>query len=249
VAKAAADVAPLVPSPSPAPPSAAEPLRIAGEDAGTARGLGRLPKPELEILFEPGGVLEIAGHLRFAVSGKIMPVMGLGRNTAGHFDNACITLDPLEMGRSPFTVEVLARPGKSIGTAQMFLCWQNGKESKVRDAFYFARRGNGVRVAYPTESGDVKVDWPVNYQPGQWYHLAAVRDRGGVYVYINGEKAFAGKPAIADLPTKEYPFTIGDNSLRHAAYTGELQFVRLYRAALTPQQIRIRALLALGGKR
>jgi hypothetical protein len=248
-AKVVANVAPPLPSPGLPPPSAAEPVRIAEDDAGTARGVGRLPKPELELVFEPGGVVETAGHLRFVVSGKIVPVMGLGRKTAGRFDGACITLDPLEMGRSPFTVEVLARPGKSIGTAQMFLCWQKGKNRDDRDAFYFARRADGVRVAYPTESGDVKVDWPVDYRPGQWYHLAAVRDREGVYVYVNGEKAFAGKPAIADLPTSAYPFTIGNNTLRHAQYTGDLQFVRLYRAALTPQQIRIRAMLALGGKR
>ena len=175
-----------------------------------------------------------------------MPVVGLGRRLAGRFENACITLGAVGMGTSPFTVEVLARPGKSIGTAQMFLCWQ---KSNDRVGFYFARRGDAVRVAYPTESGVAKIDWPITYEPARWYHLAAVRDLDGVYVYVNGEKAFAGKPAIADLPTKAYPLTIGDNSVRHAPYTGDLQFIRLYRAALTQEQVRIRAALALGGKR
>jgi len=246
VGERAPAVPPPLPSPKVPPRTAVEPMRVAAEDAAPAHGAGRLPKPELDLVFEPGGVFDIAGHARLVVSGKIMPVAGLGRRLAGRFENACITLGAVGMGTSPFTVEVLARPGKSIGTAQMFLCWQ---KSNDRVGFYFARRGDAVRVAYPTESGVAKIDWPITYEPARWYHLAAVRDLDGVYVYVNGEKAFAGKPAIADLPTKAYPLTIGDNSVRHAPYTGDLQFVRLYRAALTQEQVRIRAALALGGKR
>jgi hypothetical protein len=235
-----------LPSPGPSPPLAAEPVRIPRENEGSVRDEAKLPKPELDIVFESGGAIDIAGHARLAVSGKIVPVAGLGGKLAGRFENACITLPAIEIGRSPFTVEVLARPGKSIGTSQMFLAWQQGNDG---GAFYFARRGDALRVAYLSETGFVRTDWSVMYSRGRWYHLTAVRDGAGIRVYVDGEKALDARPTIADLPTKAYPLTVGDAHNRNCPYTGELQFVRLYRAALSEQQVRSRATQALGGAR
>ncbi len=77
--------------------------------------------------------------------------------------------------------------------------------------------------------------------PEEWVHVAAVKRGPEVIVYLDGQPVASGK-LPADLPS--LPFFLGGDPHANELSTCELADVRLYRQALSAEQIRQQATAA-----
>jgi len=93
---------------------------------------------------------------------------------------------------------------------------------------------------------DTSVNSDNDVVTGDWVHVAAVRDlkAGEISVYINGKKdksiAHGNKGSLNALPT----IAIGGNVLDNRYYTGLMDEVKIFDAALTEQEIQASLSLA-----
>jgi hypothetical protein len=190
-------------------------------------------RPDIDIAFETGGVVDKTRNTRPIASGALQVVPGLSGKLAGRFAGGCITLGTYEVGDKPFSLEVLVRPLKGDGP-QHFVGWHAGGSD---GALWFGRGGESVSVGCRSASGRVGGNSPPILRAGLWYHIILVRDRRALTVYVNGGEAVSVDSPLFNLSTKDYPLMIGDEGHRRATFKGDIQFVRLYGDALSPQQM------------
>jgi WD40 repeat protein/serine/threonine protein kinase len=202
-----------------------------------------MPRPEIDLGFEPGEVKEYAGGAEPRVVGTVEYVPGRSGKTAGRFHHEYIVLGKHNFSKSPFTIEVLLRPEPGNGF-QQFIGWHTGGDV---GSLFFGREGNRIHLNYPLEDGRSKRTWPSEVNAGRWHHLALVRSENAIVVYIDGHESIVAPAIAGTFSTLEYPLVIGDEVNRSASYKGDIQFVRVYRAAITKKQSQILAASALAG--
>jgi hypothetical protein len=72
---------------------------------------------------------------------------------------------------------------------------------------------------------------------GQWHHVAGVYDGRQMSLYIDGQLDVS-QATTTNIPVSDKPVYIGENSQARGRYwNGRISDVRVYRRALTPQEI------------
>lgn len=141
----------------------------------------------------------------------------------------------------PFTVEAWVLPTiDGLGNAQAPLF--NRHSAGNRQGWVFFQRGSGTGFNFrmynqngSTQSIDITGG---AYTVGQWTHLAAVWDGSTATLYVNG--ANAGAQSGSYVANTDAPFSVGaygTNNPGDNPFTGSIDEVAFYRAALTAAQI------------
>ena len=71
--------------------------------------------------------------------------------------------------------------------------------------------------------------------PGQWYHVVATWGPGGIALYVDGQLA-GTNPYTGPAPSSAFNF-LGRSSWPSSEFNGDLDEVRIFRQALTPEQV------------
>ena len=142
--------------------------------------------------------------------------------------------------------------GPQTGTVEMWVCPLDWTPDEKGFHVFFDVRGEGALYLYkyfestsllmlgcsdtrgPYYSSPSKLDW----QPGQWHHIAGTWSPEGVLSYVDGQPA--GKaPVGADLPQSlGETFLIGDHPWHIARTSSSLvDEVRIYDRALSPAHV------------
>lgn len=131
-------------------------------------------------------------------------------------------------------------------------------EARVR----LADLRDGRYIVYKDQEYLLRVDWPVEgsklsffvhangqweprasaFMPAvdQWYHLVAVWDGRRVYLWVNGEP-FAADRETAPPPPSDNPLCLGTGPSANANFVGAIEYVKIYRRALSTSEIIQRA--------
>jgi len=121
--------------------------------------------------------------------------------------------------------------------------WRLARALKAKDAgadaIEFCASGillieDGWENPYGNVTGNVPV------ADGQWHHAAGVYDGSKICIYIDGivDKCM---DASGSFNSSTYPVWIGSNPVSQEAWTGEIDDVRVYNAALEPGEIAVLA--------
>ena len=94
----------------------------------------------------------------------------------------------------------------------------------------------GPIVRVPTTSSANTVTDAGYWSPGQWYHLAMVVDGASISMFVDG--TFIGsEPAVGSIAAFDTPVTIGNHLNYPTALRGDIDEVRIWEVARTPEQI------------
>jgi len=212
-----------------------------------AAGRGALPGPVIDVVFGKGEVQDATGHVKNIQVDKVAFVKGIAGRPAGQFDQSSVTLGRpklLDMNTRPFTLEAVVRLKNEVGRSFGLVAgWHNAGPA---GALFLGFFGYQLHLNYEgKERQHLAPQFREAVQPGTWNHLVLVRQQSHLILYLNGEQAASVDDVAADLHTANFDFRIGDENSRHAAFRGDIQFVRVYDVPLTQQQVRERAAAVL----
>lgn len=139
---------------------------------------------------------------------------------------------------------------------------QLAKGFSIETRFRVADLRDGRLVVFKDGQYNLRIDWPNEGQklsffvyaggqweprassypltPGQTYHVVAVWDGRVAYLWVNGEPFSTAHPG--DLPPpNDNPLCIGSGQWEGANFTGRIEYVKIYRRALSTAEIIQRA--------
>jgi len=143
-----------------------------------------------------------------------------------------------QLPASAFTVAFWFRAETSLNAndaRQDFIFWQTGG----RPHLTFNRSGDGEIGFWPNVGGDI--DGPVTttraWPAGRWYHVAGTFDGSTFNIYVNG--ILEGTVSYAGVHSDASGILIGARSGSQNYFAGDMDDVRLYKKALTAQEINL----------
>jgi hypothetical protein len=143
-----------------------------------------------------------------------------------------------QLPTSAFSVAFWFRAESSLNAndaRQDFIYWQTGNRPHVT----FNRNGDGEIGFWPSIGGDI--DGPVTatraWPAGRWYHIAGTFDGSTFNIYVNG--ILEGTVSQSGVHSAASGILIGARSSQQSYFTGDMDDVRLYKKALTAQEINL----------
>ena len=121
-----------------------------------------------------------------------------------------------------------------------------GDEANFSDEAYSLQfwTGDDLAIILHPDSGPYQIlTTPFDFQPGEWYHVAATWDSNGMNLYVNGQLSTSNDTAVevrnsdGDLQIGSQLPTYYNDPWRNLPYDGQLDEVNIYDRALTPEEI------------
>lgn len=197
-------------------------------DVVTARALARVPEPRLDLDFEGETVTAPTGPVAFSGPHRLERVDGRGvlRTDGGLLVpyGAALAVKP------PFTVAVRFRQAETT-PMPVLVC-----QGAWMGPGYFVQLLNGQLRFYVGGAGCL--DRRVDVQPGRWHTAVCVHDGAALSSYFDG--VFLGEqPVEGEMRPSDLPFTVARYCQVGPEWTfkGDVDFVRLYDAALEPWMV------------
>lgn len=219
------------------------------------------PRPELLLHWDfeqvsVEGVTDVTGrgHTGLLKNGAVIQpgaVRSDGQGHALHLDamqrsHVEITnADDLHFGTGDFTFATWVNPA-TLSRQRHLLIWYGTAGRGVPQWWVSVEQNGAVRmnlnglplnreVGIATPSGLVK--------PGEWTHVAGVRQGGNLLVYVNGELAATSAQfdgAAMNVTNEDAPPLVGfdKGAVANRDWNGSLDDLRIYRHALDPSDIR-----------
>ncbi|MBL7133027.1 MAG: LamG domain-containing protein [Phycisphaerae bacterium] len=173
--------------------------------------------------------------------------VALAKGHALKFDGAASQVEvpanpSLNIGTSPFSVEVWLRPDDLSGAADVISKW--GKNEFM---LRVGARG-GRAIFFMTDWNSYRMSNPKAVKVGKWTHMVVVKqhdEKGGIDVrcYVNGEDqtgSIGGKPFPAEIKGSKNNLYIG-GLVGYGYFKGLIAGVRIYKKALTAEEVRAHA--------
>jgi len=204
----------------------------------------------LDLQFDEGKGQTVKDASGKGNNGKIKGAkwVALGKGYALKFDGRAsqveVAANPtLNIGTNPFSVEVWLRPDDLTKVADVISKWGKN-EFMLRVGAAYGNRA----IFFMTHWERYRLSKPGAIRVGKWTHLAFVKqhdDKGGVDVrcYVNGEDqtgGIGGKPFPADIKGSKNKLYIG-GLVGYGYFNGLIGSVRMYKRALTAEEIRAHA--------
>ncbi|MGM0494440.1 MAG: LamG domain-containing protein [Armatimonadota bacterium] len=145
--------------------------------------------------------------------------------------------------RQQGTIELWINPGEGLfddpEDRRIYIHWWVERDRHLAPkVFRIDTRGGNLRVfEQDVADGDYvsHVQTPVDWQPGEWHHVAYTWGGGERVVYIDGEEVNRADPGRG-LPTLGYFFRIGAGNWGLGYAEALVDEVRIWDRALTPDE-------------